>query len=578
MKLNHVLLNYAILVNFGLAINAQGAYDKGKSPEPTVDYSISEQYVIEKDGVKNFDETIDDFASLLDLKHAYDYEKFPWIKDNHSSFVELFKLVLEVEVYGADFVLDNLAQSLAEGTLSPAEENYAMACLILSETNSGALSFRDAINKVRKNLEERSLSSHSDAHSPKDQIMDYFVLRRRQVSEDRLGDASKYFEAMDFDKLILTIKTDPSYIGLNVKLSKHGSIPENQSSYVSEQTVGESTQIANVSDVDEKNTNATKDEDVSLDVNDTHDQEVRYPFRKSSETATSLVKEEFEPLLKTSEDPFENSIKSDDSERSMDVDNEVVKAGISSTMKVYKSGKFINKYDQVFEINSVSPAKRIEDLLNGNDVFATLLKIPAQEKTKVEEFPGSTIDAIISSEGERIAVVNFANGEVIGGRVFEGSQGQEEMLLHCVAGLWESLVYHGDGAEKYPRYLDSQYSPVHGLYSQGLKLIKHVEGDKIVSLERPIDVDVISSEAMIPDTYALSPEDELREQIWTQVALAILTGHDVLVTGYFGCVDGKNDINGKTVGKLFDEVLNDPIFKNKLKRVIFATGDKEIYS
>lgn len=55
--------------------------------------------------------------------------------------------------------------------------------------------------------------------------------------------------------------------------------------------------------------------------------------------------------------------------------------------------------------------------------------------------------------------------------------------------------------------------------------------------------------------------------------LALSNGHDSLVAGAFGC--GAFRLPCDKVAEFFNEILNEPEFKNKFRKVTFAILDKE---
>ena len=65
----------------------------------------------------------------------------------------------------------------------------------------------------------------------------------------------------------------------------------------------------------------------------------------------------------------------------------------------------------------------------------------------------------------------------------------------------------------------------------------------------------------------------MRNKVRTIYRLALANGHDSLVAGAFGC--GAFRLPCDKVAELFNEILGEPEFKNKFRKVTFAILDKD---
>ncbi len=279
--------------------------------------------------------------------------------------------------------------------------------------------------------------------------------------------------------------------------------------------------------------------------------------------------------------------------------------GIYSTRQNYESGKYVSYKGDSFLLNKVSKAKNMWEILgiensigDMNSLNSTLekklRKIHSGKETKVIVFKGTCQDAIIrSSQFGKVAIVNFANGETITGGTLLGKNGQEEALVHCIPGLYESLLENSKNPSDntLSRYTDVYQSPEVGLYTENAKLIKRFINGVFFTLEKPIDINVISSAAInfgktkgyennwFIEKQNLQTQDpyiDIRRRIRMQLATAILAGNDVFITGLFGC--GRYNANKSKISEIYQEELKNPLFKNKLKLVVLTVGDADPYS
>ena len=184
-------------------------------------------------------------------------------------------------------------------------------------------------------------------------------------------------------------------------------------------------------------------------------------------------------------------------------------------------------------------------------------------------------------EGLNPLVINNASFSRPGGGVEKGSAAQEENLCRRT-NLFKSLYqFREDLAMQYgikPR--DEQYPlPMRfgAIYSPGIVVLKASEDKNYEYLDKPFVVDILTIAAlkkpMLTKDGTLNDADKdiVRDKIRTMLNLALDWENDSVVFGAFGCGAYKNP--PEEIAKLFKEVINEPNYKNKLKKIVFAILD-----
>jgi uncharacterized protein (TIGR02452 family) len=264
------------------------------------------------------------------------------------------------------------------------------------------------------------------------------------------------------------------------------------------------------------------------------------------------------------------------------------------------------------KISEVAPAKTIFEIFQipeTTDMDVLLQKVKEKLASKKKEklqnrktevtrpSNESTQDAAIRYAKERfkVCVLNLADGTTVGGGTLHGGLAQEEINMHCTAGLRESLHYHADSSGKYAKF---QHSPEFGLLTKDVMIIKNVRGDnKFYAINNPVKVDVISMAAVKFEKDGLKPKpnqpferfrpkpttgvsdeitkwayDEIRQRVFLIFAMAILSGADVLVVGPFA--SGLNNANPKIMSSTFQEVMQDPLINDQIPIIVLVGGGK----
>ena len=115
------------------------------------------------------------------------------------------------------------------------------------------------------------------------------------------------------------------------------------------------------------------------------------------------------------------------------------------------------------------------------------------------------------------------------------------------------------------------------IYSPGIVVFKASEDKNYEYLDKPFIVDILTIAALKNPTLTndgmMMDDDKniVRDKIRMMLNLALDWENDSVVFGAFGCGAYKNP--PEEIAKLFKEVINEPNYKNKLKKITFAILD-----
>lgn len=243
---------------------------------------------------------------------------------------------------------------------------------------------------------------------------------------------------------------------------------------------------------------------------------------------------------------------------------ESIKRSIENT-KIYPAGKSI-------EISKTSHSsenyRHIPVLLNATTVEATLF------------FKENNPD-------KKIGILNFASATNPGGGVTKGANAQEESLCR-VSTLYQCLNSHVvmDGFYNPNRESGDSLHTDTCIYTPDVAIIK---GDRAVTLNKPVYVDVISCSApnlRDKPSNDYNPGDKTRVNISDEELLdlhikradqifrvAIDNGINILIAGAFGCGAFKN--NPRIVAKAFNSITEKYI--DNFDLVVYAIPTKVKY-
>jgi uncharacterized protein (TIGR02452 family) len=196
-------------------------------------------------------------------------------------------------------------------------------------------------------------------------------------------------------------------------------------------------------------------------------------------------------------------------------------------------------------------------------------------------------------EGLNACILNLASRTSPGGAAHKGANAQEESICHQST-LIQSLYQFGSPKYKHIREagvplvegvypMDINFG---GVYSPCVTFFRHNADSYYALREKIFDCPIVtvaslsnreknSLNAIAERVYfdeAGCLTDEGREietnKIRTIYRIALENGHDSIVLGAFGC--GVFRLHSDEVAGLFRDVLNEPEFKNRFKKLVFA--------
>lgn len=188
--------------------------------------------------------------------------------------------------------------------------------------------------------------------------------------------------------------------------------------------------------------------------------------------------------------------------------------------------------------------------------------------------------ARLKEQGYNPAVLNMASRRNPGGGVTTGAGAQEETLFrrtNLFRSLYQFAPYAGQYGIKpshhqYP--LDRNFG---GVYTPGAIYFRESEQKGYALLEEPVSLSFITVAGMNrPDLMsdgmiAAHHVEPIKNKIRTIFRIGLMHGHDSLVLGALGCGAFRNP--PRHVARLFHEVMEEPEFKNKYRRIVFAILD-----
>ena len=217
------------------------------------------------------------------------------------------------------------------------------------------------------------------------------------------------------------------------------------------------------------------------------------------------------------------------------------------------SEEIAKKIREKHETHNVLPARNIFELVksiepsvkdSGEAINKIISKIPSTNQTLVQSKAGDTLTFLLNEHksGSKPAVINWRTTKQKAG-----------LLQEYIPEIQESLQKNSQ---------NEQHEQC--LYSEKLNLqsLNGTSGETKQS-HSSFKVDLISANAV---TNAAT-DQEIRELVRMQGVIALITGHDVLIISMRGF-----DVTQKRlveIGKIYNEELNNPLIREKLKKVIF---------
>lgn len=185
------------------------------------------------------------------------------------------------------------------------------------------------------------------------------------------------------------------------------------------------------------------------------------------------------------------------------------------------------------------------------------------------------------AEGYNPAVLNMASRRNPGGGVTTGAGAQEESLFRRT-NLFRSLYQFAPYASQYGLEKSDRQYPMNrdygGIYTPDTTLFRESENEGYRLMENPVQISFISVAGLnrpylINGDKAVIPHlvYTIKNKIRTILTIGIEHKHDSLVLGALGCGAFGNPPGH--IAYLFHEVLNEPEFKNRFRRIVFAIID-----
>lgn len=186
----------------------------------------------------------------------------------------------------------------------------------------------------------------------------------------------------------------------------------------------------------------------------------------------------------------------------------------------------------------------------------------------------------LKEQGYNPAVLNMASRSNPGGGVTTGAGAQEETLFRRT-NLFRSLYQFAPYAEQYGIRRSSNQYPLDrnfgGVYTPDAIYFRESEQKGYALLNEPVNLSFITVAGMNrPDltadgmiaNYHVEP---IKNKIRTIFRIGLVHGHDSLVLGALGCGAFRNP--PRHVARLFHEVMDEPEFRNRYRRIVFAILD-----
>lgn len=244
----------------------------------------------------------------------------------------------------------------------------------------------------------------------------------------------------------------------------------------------------------------------------------------------------------------------------------------NKTLEIIEKGYYIFN-DKKVEVKEliIESNKKTETIEPNSIDLSSKIELKNSYQTIIEVYNSSSIEAIVKeSNGDKIAILNFASAKNPGGGFLSGAQSQEESLARSSSlndSLTKDMTMYQYNRSK-TNLLYSDYM----IYSPKVAFWYDDEGNPF---ENPFKADVITSPA--PNRGAMiqnNCEDELNlikeafaRRIEMICRLALNHEIETLILGAWGCGVFRN--NSEEVAKYFKEIISTK-FSTAFKKIVFA--------
>ena len=255
------------------------------------------------------------------------------------------------------------------------------------------------------------------------------------------------------------------------------------------------------------------------------------------------------------------------------------------TVSVVNNGFYINKKGEKVEIPNTYNDLPLDSVTFYDSDIKKNINFDKLKRVKTE-VSVINADCLYTAEdlvkdGYQPVVINFASFKVPGGGVRTGSRAQEENICRRT-NLYESIFRFSDYlAKEYGLPKEEKQYPLpvnHGaIYSPSISVFRASEDRNYEFLDEAFGIDVITIAALkdpaLDDKGHMTDwaKNITKQKIRTMFNLAIYWENDSIVLGAFGCGAFANPPDD--VATLFKEVLEEPEYRDKFDKVVFAVLD-----
>ena len=243
------------------------------------------------------------------------------------------------------------------------------------------------------------------------------------------------------------------------------------------------------------------------------------------------------------------------------------------TVRIVNEGRYINVHSEIVVLGDNLEMRKNTRFYT--EEF-TVNDIPRKtDKTEITVVNNDSINAglDIQRKGYNPVVLNFANRRTAGGGVIHGARAQEETIFRRT-NLYRSLYQFMPFAEDYDVKKNWRQYPMDqnfgGIYTPYAIVFRAMDYSL---LEKPERISFVSVAAMNRPRLVdgeIAPEliEGTLNKMRTILRIGLYHGHDAIILGAFGCGAFQNP--PKHVARLFDQVIHEPEFENKYKKIVFA--------
>ena len=227
-----------------------------------------------------------------------------------------------------------------------------------------------------------------------------------------------------------------------------------------------------------------------------------------------------------------------------------------------------------------------------NEFTVDVPELPTQTVTDCVNADCADVAKSMLDEGLNVCILNLASRTSPCGGYHKGTSSQEECLSQ-MSTLSQSLYAFGSPKYKHIREAGLELVPdvypmdinFGGVYSPLVTFFRHNADSYYALRDETFDCAIVTVASLsnreknsftnderfyFDDAGSLTDEGKAIEsnKIRTIFRIALDNGHDSMVLGAFGC--GVFRLRCDEVADLFRDILNEPEFKNRFKRIVFA--------